>query len=485
VLVTDNTEARVFVPDAELFRALRRGDTVWVEPQGRAVLARVPCGAEVGEIARIEGRVGADRVTVTLHESGRGVWRLSADLLEALERGALGPGSEVIGCPVRKIAYAIVEQAEARPAHRFLERRAPPDVVLERDLGDPHPFIREAARYVELEMTQPEHPRSFGLGRSRSFLLVGVPGAGKSVSIEALWRRIYEVMSRVTGAPLESLPPRVLRLRPSKVLSYYLGQSDKNLDALLDAARDLADEKFVAPDGREHELPVLVIGEEIESLSRARGQDTVYDRIQTTLLERFETSASEWRRRLVIFLFTTNVPRLMDSAMFRRAGGKVVHLTGLTRRSFTAVLEKQLAPRRLRAALGESSSARARLVAELTSWIFAPGGDDAGQVEIHLLGQPQPLVKYRRDLLTAALVQRAVEQASQAACLAACEGDPDPGLDRAALVRALHEQVRALVEHLDPANVATHVDLGREVQVRAVHPLRQPTLLAPELEVSA
>ncbi len=484
VLFSDNTEAQVFVPDEELARALRRGDTVYVEPQGRAVLARVPCGEEVGEIVRIEKRIDAQRVAVTLNESSRGAWRMSETLAEAFDRGEVAAGSEVVGCPVRKLAFSVVKSDQGPSASKFLERRAPPAVDLEQDLGCPHPFIRQIAEHVEIEMTEPELARSFGLGRSRALLLTGSPGTGKSFSIEALWRLLYLVMCRVIGVPLEALPPRVLRMKSSRVLSMWLGESEKNLDRLFDEARQLADEKFIGPDGREHALPVLVIGEEIEGLARARGHDAIHDRIQTTLLERFETSAAEWRGRLVIFLFTTNVPQLVDSAMFRRAGGEVVRLRALERRSFAAVLEKQLRKRRLRAQLGTEDAARARLVAELAAWVFA-GADDPGQVEVHLLGQPAPLVKHRRDFMTAALVQRAVELASHAACRAGRTGDPDPGLDRAALARALHDQVRALVEHLDPTNVAIHVELGRDVQVRAVNPIRQPALLAAELEMPA
>jgi hypothetical protein len=484
VLFSDNTEAQVFVPDEELVQELRRGDTVWVEPQGRAVLSRVPCGSEVGEIVRVESRVDAERVAVTQNEASRAAWRMSADLVEAFDRGEAGPGAEVIGCPSRRIAFSVVKNGEVQPELRYLERRLPMDIDLERDLGNPHAFIRQVAEHVETEMTQPELARSFGLGRSRALLLTGSPGTGKTYSIEALIRLIYEVMSRVVGVALEELPFRVLRMRPARVLSMWLGQSDKNMDSLFDQARRLADEKFVGPDGREHVLPVIVIGEEIDSLARARGHDAVHDRIQTTLLERFETSSQEWRDRLAIFLFTTNVPRLLDAALFRRAGGEVVRLRGLDRRSFAAVLEKQLRRRRLRESLGAADAARARLVEELAAWLFAPAADP-GQVEIHLLGQPTPLVKHRRDLLTAALVQRAVDAASYAACRAGRAGDADPGLDRSALARALHDQVRALVEHLDPSNVAIHVELGRDAQVRAVVPIRQPALLGPELEIPA
>jgi len=484
VLFGDNTEAQVAVPDEDLARGLRRGDTVWVEPQGRAVLSRVACGADVGEIVRVEKRLDAERVSVVINESSRAAWRMSRSLTEAFDRGELGAGSVIVGCPTRRFAFSAVNGAAGPSELRFLERRAPPAVDLERDVGCPHAFIAEVAQHVELEMTEPEYSRSFGLSRSIARLLIGSPGTGKTHSIQALWRRIYEVMSRVTGVPIEALPPRVLRMRPSRVLSMWLGESDKNIDRLFDDALELADEKFVGPDGREHALPVLVIGEEIESLTRARGHDAVQDRIQTTLLERFETSAEEWRERIVIFLFTTNVPALVDSAMFRRAGGEVVRLRALDRRSFAAVLEKQLGRRRLRAHFGRDGAARAQLVESLASWVFAPAAD-AGQVEIHLLGQPAPLVRHRRDFMTAALVQRAVERASQVARGAGRGGDPDPGLDRAVLARALHDQVRALVEHLDPSNVATHVELGRDVQVRAVNPIRQPALIAPELEVPA
>ena len=136
-------------------------------------------------------------------------------------------------------------------------------------------------------------------------------------------------MSEVTGAPIDALPPRVLRLRPAQVLSKWLGESDRNLDRFFDEAEGLAAEPFVR-DGRSFRLPVLAILEEIDGLARSRGEDAVYDRILTTALQRLDPTRPELRDKLILFLATTNVPHQVDAAFLRRIGGQVERFGGST-----------------------------------------------------------------------------------------------------------------------------------------------------------
>ena len=101
--------------------------------------------------------------------------------------------------------------------------------------------------------------------------------------INALWNAMYRIISEATGVPVDALPPRVMRLKASEVLSKWLGESDKQLARFFQEVDQLVSEPFEAPDGRQWQLPILVIAEEIDALARARGEDGVHDRILATL----------------------------------------------------------------------------------------------------------------------------------------------------------------------------------------------------------
>src|SRR6185503_16075068 len=171
------------------------------------------------------------------------------------------------------------------------------------------------------EMTQPELRRRFKLPRCLTSLLYGVTGGGKTLAVQALHRRLYEVMCEVTGVPMDQLPPRVFRLVPSQIYSMWLGESDKSMARFFEEIEQAADEKFLAPDGREWTMPVLVILEEIDGVARARGQDAIYDRVLVTALQQLDTTRPELKDKLIVVVATTNEPQCVDRAFFRRVGG--------------------------------------------------------------------------------------------------------------------------------------------------------------------
>jgi SpoVK/Ycf46/Vps4 family AAA+-type ATPase len=358
-----------------------------------------------------------------------------------------------------------------------------PDVVVERDIGSPPPYIDDLMEHVRGELTSPDLHRRYRLRPAQTRLLTGVSGSGKSLSILGVWRRLYELMSEVTGTPIDRLPPRVLRLRMAQVLDKWLGESDKRLDRFFQEVEQLADEPFVAPDGTEWHLPVLAVGEEIEALARARGDgDPIYDRIQTTGLERLDSTCQKFKNRLVIFLFTTNVPHLVDPAFLRRAGGTIERFGRLDRRSFQAVLSKHIRGLPFRADYGEPDQAERRAVRTTTDWLFSPNGHDAGQVALTYVGSSTPVLKYRRDFLTGALVDSAVQQATSQACRATRSGCDAPGLTTEQLIASIDAQVRGIVEQLSAANLHNYLTLPDGVRVGDVRRFRTPSLAPYELE---
>jgi len=470
VKLSDGTPAYPIVPDAELAESLKRGDSVLLSARAEAVLSRDAGCIDVGEEARLERWMG-DRVEVSLRAGDeRHLLHVSETLRVRHDADEVPPGSALLVCLRRGIAFDMIPSAtDPLSGFRFLSREPVPDVVAERDIGDPPEFIERIAEACRQEMTSPEVRRRYGLRRSMTMLLTGVSGSGKTLSLNAGIRRIYEVMSDVTGLTVESLPPRVIRLRMSKLLSQWLGKSDENADRLVDEIIELCGHTVTDVSGRTVELPVIVVLEEFDGIARRRGldHDGIYDRIQTTLLQRLDhTANAALRDSLIVMFATTNVPHLLDPAWLRRVGGRTCIFGRLRRRAFAAVLDKQLHDRPLASENGTApEELKQRLIRTVTGALFSPNGAARPLVEIQFAGTTTPCFKHGRDFLTGSVVDRAVQQAAEAACEAEQAGADSPGITIHGLLDAIEDQVRAVAESVTPANVAEFVDVPDGMRV--------------------
>ena len=484
VLLEDGAGALVVVPDPKLSRSLRAGDAVVLEGQGKAVLFRDEVIVGVGEEARFERVIPEGRVEVSLRDEPR-VMHASAHLLEQIGAGEVVAGQQLLVCVRRSLAFDAIPQADGFAHFRFLSRDAVPDVVLERDMAAPPPILGELLETARLQLQDQEICRRYGLARCVTALLAGVPGTGKTLSVHALWRGLYEIMAATVGVPIDELPPRVFQLRMSDVLSKWLGEAEKNLDRYFDEIESLASEPYRAPDGTEHQLPVLVVLEEIDGLASARGGgEPILDRILTTVLRRLDPSRPQMRDSFVFFVGTTNIPEAVDPAFLRRLGGTVVRFERLNRVEFDAVLETHLRDRPLAAVDGGADATLGHTVAAVAGWVFGEKDSEPGLVELQFVGAGSATRKFRRDFLTPSLVDRAVQDAAWRACRRAYEGGPE-GVTVPQLIDAFDRQIRAVVDQLQPGNVQRFVDLPDGVRVATVRRVQQPALPHHRLEVVA
>jgi len=482
VVLDDGTEAYTVVPKEDAVSELRRGDRVALDGKGRVLLRRTTSSIQFGEVARLERCIDERHLEVALRDGAeRAVLLATQGLMDQIKAGQVSPGSPLIVSVRRSLAIAAIAPENGRSHYRFLERGRVPDVRVERDIGAPPRCIEEVARHVRLELTQPELRRRYRLRRCATKLLCGVSGTGKSLAVAAIHRRLYEIMSEVTGVPLEQLPPRVFHIRQSQVLSMWLGESEKNWQRAIDEVLQLADEVFTTPDGRQVKLPVLMVIEEIDGVGRARGHEAIHDRILTTVLQSLDPGRMELSDRLVIVLATTNEPHLVDPALLRRIGGSIENFSRLKRRSFMAVLEKLT---RGRPVAGNNGCTQQELwdsyIQNLAAWFFSPNGSDTGLVELTFAGATTPVIKYRRDFLTGALVDRAMQQAADEASQAEADGRAPPGITFEQLVRAFEAQLRGIVDQLNEHNVGSYTDLPDGVRVAAFRRLPQPAHLSFE-----
>jgi len=483
VLLPDGAPAFTSVPDEELAARLRPGDVVWLEASGKALLHRQADVVELGDLAVLERCLTPNTVEVQVGELGKFVYRIAGELDDQLTSGEAEPGSTLVVCPRRRFAFRALPKEDGLSNFHFLSQDSVPDVVVERDIGAPPAFIESFTRHLRRELFNPEIGRRYGLRRSLSRLLTGVPGTGKTFSIQGFWNRMYSVLSEASAVPMADLPPRVMHLKVSEILSKWVGSSDRNIARFFAEASEIAAQPLVLADGTEMEMPLLLIVEECEAFARERGEDPIHDRIQTTLLQNLDPANSLFRDRLVFVVCTTNTPQLVDSAFVRRVGGRVESFGRLDRAGFRAVLEKQLAGREFQGATsGASADARASCIADLVSWFFASNAAQEGVVELTYVGQTTAVTKHHRDFLTAALIDRAVQDACEGACDAEWQGAQDPGLSTVRLLNALDAQVRQIATQLTAQTCDRYLTLPEGVRVSAVRRIAQPAVLAMELE---
>jgi proteasome-associated ATPase len=504
VVLNDGQRMYTVVPDPALAAALRCGDSVLLDAQAKAILFSDTTAPRTGEIVRFRRALGNGLIEVRLRDFEPHVYQASAELGARIEAGEVAQGAELLACPRRSLAFDLLAAPEGSARFRYLLTDPPPDVLVGRDVGNPPPYIDEMIEHFRIEMEDPALPRRYRLRRAHTRLLTGVSGTGKTLSIHALWRRMYELMSEVLNVPIEALPQRVLRLRLSEILSKWLGESDKRLDQFFDEVEAVAAERYTAPDGKQYELPTLVICEEVDGLARARGSgDDVYDRIQTTALQRLDAHWRNMKDRLILFVFTTNIPQHVDPAFLRRSGGMIIPFGRLDRRAFVAVLEKHLRGLPVceaeSAATGDASRSNGRthahalaqrdptrrLIADVTDWLYSPNGPDAGQVELTYVGSAAPAIMHRRDFLTGSIVDQAVQLASAEACRHERRSRRPAGLTTTLIERAIARQVHGIVDQLTPHNAGNYLTLPDGERVTHVRRLKQPALLSAELELAS
>ncbi len=483
VILPDGTLASTLVPDEALAEKMRRGDNVWIDGKGVATLLHTSAQPGVGEEAKLERVLPNGNVSISLGELGRAVYRPSARLGEQIEAGEVEAGATLIVCPRRMMAFIALPEFDGVSHFEFLSHEPVPDVVVERDLGAPPAFIRQLTDHLRRELAEPGLSERYRLRRSKLNLLSGIPGSGKTFGINGLWNEMYRILSEVIGVPVADLPPRVMRLKSSALLSKWLGDSDKRIARFFAELDQLAAETFEAPDGTKWQLPLLVIAEEIDALARARGEDGIHDRILASLLEGLDPGRDVYRDRLVFLIATTNTSHLVDMAVIRRIGGRIETFGQMTRLDFRAVLNK-LSRALPFATMGSQSESESRecTIGDATAWLYGPNSSAAGQVEITFVGQANPVTKQHRDFLTAGLIDRAMQQASEDAANAEYAGTGEFGLTTELVTNAIHQQVRHIVDLLTPHNCGQYLALPDGERVATVRRIRQPSVTPFALE---
>lgn len=469
----DNGDLAYVVPNQSVrVKDLELGQRVMLGADAKMLLHPASDNLHTGFAARFEHKLDERHIEVVTHQDERTVVLALPELIKQIDARRVTPGMSVIIGHKGRIALQAILREERDEHFRFLDRGAVPDVQVDRDIGQPPKVIGEVSRHIREEMTRPELRRRFRLRPCRTWLLRGVSGTGKTLAVQAIHRQMYEIMSEVTGTPIEQLPPRVFRFRNSKMLSMWLGESDKNADRIFDEVEKLAQIPYENHKGKPFSLPVLVVMEEADGFGRARGEEAIYDRILSTILQRLDPNRRGLSDRLVVFLSTTNEPHVIDPAFLRRIGGSIETFGRLNRDGFSSVFEKHVTG--LPVDLGDGATLQAKawrkITEELSDWLFVPG-NDPGVVELTVSGKSTPVVRHCRHFLTGALIDRSVQQASTEAWEKSLDRESG-GITPEHLRRSFSDQVRAVANQLTPKNIRYYLDIPESVSVTHIKVLQ-------------
>jgi hypothetical protein len=131
---------------------------------------------------------------------------------------------------------------------------------------------------------------------------------------------------------------------------------------------------------------------------------------------------------------------------------------------------------------GPGEQAERRAVRAVTDWLFNSNGYDPGQVSLTYVGSSTPVIKYRRDFLTGAIVDCAVQRAAREARRRHQLGIDPPGLTSELLIESFGEQITGVVNQLSRDNAVNYLTLPDGARVGDVRRIEQPTVQPFELE---
>ncbi|MGE0607274.1 MAG: AAA family ATPase [Pirellulales bacterium] len=473
----DGQERFPFAHDDVKTEDLRPGMTLFLDAKGAVVLGSSDWTPPVGPQATFRRQLpGRQQVEVAVRDETITLYAAGA-VLKAIDEGQLKRNDKVLYCPHRQMAFDVIPASEDR-RHRFIDSSHIPDIVPSRDIGQPHPSLRWLVQRTRILMFRPDIAQRCDQRPRVSLLMTGPSGVGKTLQVKAFQALFAKMMVERTGR--DDIGSRVIRVRVSEMLSQWLGEADKNWDALFDDIAFLASQEIETANGERIRLPITIVLEEIEGIARRRsehdGAGGAYDRIMGTLLQRLDDPNEELSKLPIIIISTTNKPSLIDVAMHRRLGGKIARFHRLNRAGLAAVLGKKIKAHYPFASLNGHSQSELRvgLIDQVVSRFHSQAFDGAGQVEITLRDGVK-LTRYYRDFMTGAVVEQALADCVDELSFQAERGGWDGvGLSGSALIDALIRQIEPLIENMTEYNASDYVDLPDAALVAKVRRLAGP-----------
>lgn len=254
----------------------------------------------VGEEAFIEEVLIADeeapRVSVRLKEIGdKSVLRVCG----RVDPSRLTAGAKVLVDTRISMVVDVLTDAEAKNKFKAIV----PDVKLD-DIGGLERIIEEIREDFVWPAMYPELFTKMRVPETKSLLLVGPPGCGKTMIGKSIAHLMAEEAEKKYGL---QATPYFVYVKVSDILHWFLGMSEHKVNEYVEDA-----EKLASP-----QSPVVIFIDEFDALGRVRGSgisSDFGDTLGPQFNEAFEKLAS---LKNVTLVLASNRPDLIDPAIIR------------------------------------------------------------------------------------------------------------------------------------------------------------------------
>ncbi len=248
-----------------------------------------------GEVTTVVDFVSENRVLVLGHTDDERVVTLS----EPLRSEKIRVGDRLM--IDMRTQYALEKMPKSTVEEVMLEEI--PDVTYEDigGLGDQIEILRDS---VELPYMHPDVFREHQLRPPKGILLYGPPGCGKTLIAKAVANALAKKIEKRTGKETTAY---FLNVKGPELLNKYVGETESKLREVFKKAREKAN----------HDVPVVVFFDEMDSLFRMRGSGISSDMEATVVAQFLSEIDGVESLENVIVIGASNRQDLIDPAVLR------------------------------------------------------------------------------------------------------------------------------------------------------------------------
>ncbi len=292
-----------------VFDDLKPGQTIWVSKEGIAVGATLPEPAQESRVVAVDGD-GEALVSIN------GTPKLLAAAPGVREQLSIGD-------TVHLDAFGVVILAKLPNKTTYAVET---EKVAWSDIGGLVEAKKEMIEAVEMPLTHKELFTRFNKKPTKGLLLYGPPGCGKTM----LGKAAATAVAKLFG---NTKTPGFFYIKGPEVLSKWVGESESNVRALFNKAREFR---------KNTGSPAVIFIDEAESLLRSRNSDNLGS-VSIGVITTFLAEMDGLDDSGAMVLLSTNRPDSLDSAITRDGRiDKKVHVHRPSKKDTEEIFSKYL-----------------------------------------------------------------------------------------------------------------------------------------------